>query len=143
MSVSEFYDSGKELDFTKKYIDELIDFYVRNFNSKDKRELNERIIKLSLFVADVALDIPEFFEIYSYVLNIFIKYDLLKMMDLKELEKEDIDIKKINDIMKYLYKFYEKDDFKKITYKIPFVENNKEIFNWIFEIDQTEEDKDN
>lgn len=145
VSVSEFYDSEKKLDFIKKYIDELIEFYVGKFKTKDKREINERLIKLSPFIVDVALDIPEFFEIYSYVLNIFMKYGLLKLYDLKDLEKEDIEIKKLNDILKYLFKFYEKDDFKESARKLPFVEKNKEkdFFTWIFEEDEEEPKEDN
>jgi len=142
VSVNDIFESEKNLDFVKKYIDELVEFYEGSFGNKDRKELNERMLKLALFAADVALDFVEFLEIYAYVLNTFIRYDLVKISDFAEWEKEDITIENINNILKYLSKIYEENDFKAQVIKLPFVEKNQNLFSWVYEEDEHEQEED-
>ena len=142
VSVNDIFESEKNLDFVKKYIDELVEFYEGSFGNKDRKELNERMLKLALFAADVALDFVEFLEIYAYVLNTFIRYDLVKISDFAEWEKEDITIENINNILKYLSKIYEENDFKAQVIKLPFVEKNQNLFSWVYEEDEHEQKED-
>ena len=132
-AASEIYEEEKNHDYVKKYIDELIEFYVEGFNQKDVRELRERIIKLFDIIVDISLDVPDIFDIYAYVLNIFLETKMIKFSDLSELKKEEIPIKNVSDTLKYLSKYYGKDDFNEQLLKLPFVNTDRNEFSWAFE----------
>ena len=59
--------------------------------------------------------------------------ELMKFSDLADLKKQDITIENINEIMKNLEKYYDKDSFKEELEKLPFVKAEKEMFKWAFE----------
>lgn len=133
MAASEIYEEERNHDYVKKYIDELIEFYYKRFTKKDIKELKERILKLFEIIVDISLDVPDIFDIYAYVLNIFLQIDLIQFSDLVELKKEEISIKCISDTLKYLSQYYEKDDFKERLFELPFVQKEKDEFSWASE----------
>ena len=132
-AASEIYEEEKNHDYVKKYIDELIEFYYKRFTKKDIKELKERLIKLFEIIVDISLDVPDIFDIYAYVLNIFLQYDFIQFSDLLELKKEEISIKSISDTLKYLSEYYEKEDFKERLLELPYVQKEKSEFSWAFE----------
>ena len=131
--VAEILDEEKDPDYIKKYIDELVEFYAEKFSKKDIKELKDRLIKLSEYIVENALDIPGLYDIYAYVLNNFMQNELMNFSDLAELKKQDITMENINDIMKNLAKYYDKDSFKEELEELPFVKTEKEMFKWVFE----------
>ena len=133
MAASEIYEEERNHDYVKKYIDELIEFYYKRFTKKDIKELKERILKLFEIIVDISLDVPDIFDIYAYVLNIFLQIGLIQFSDLVELKKEEISIKSISDTLKYLSQYYEKDDFKERLFELPFVQKEKDEFSWASE----------
>ena len=133
MAASEIYDQERNNDYVKKYIDELIEFYYKRFTKKDIKELKERILKLFEIIVDISLDVPNIFDIYAYVLNIFLQIDLIQFSDLVELKKGEISIKSISETLKYLSQYYEKDDFKERLFELPYDEKEKDEFSWASE----------
>ena len=133
MAASEIYEEERNHDYVKKYIDELIEFYYKRFTKKDIKELKERILKLFEIIVDISLDVPDIFDVYAYVLNIFLQIGLIQFSDLVELKKEEISIKSISDTLKYLSQYYEKDDFKERLFELPFVQKEKDEFSWASE----------
>ena len=131
--AAEIIDEEKEPDYIKKYIDELIEFYAEKFSKKDIKELKERLIKLSEYIVENALDIPGLYDIYAYVLNNFMENELMKFSDLAELKKQDITIENISEILKNLAKYYDKESFKEELKELPYVKTEKEKFKWAFE----------
>ena len=132
-AASGIIEQEKNPEYIKQFIDELIEFYIGDFNKRDLRELKERIIKLFETILDISLDVPNIFDIYAYVLNQFLKNDLIKFSDLAELKKGDVTDENLSTTLKDLSKYYEEDDFKEELAALPFVEANKEKFSWAFE----------
>ena len=126
-------EEDKNPDYIKKFIDELIEYYVNEFKGRDKKDLKERIIKLFENILDISLDVPNIFDIYAYVLNIFLEHNLISFSDLSGLKKEDVSDEKISTTLKYLSEYYKKDDFNEQLKTLPFIENNKELYQWAFE----------
>ena len=132
-NAAEIIDEEKNPDYLQKYIDELLEYYYENFSQKDIKELRERLIKLlSDRIIDIALDIPGIFDIYSYVLNLFMDYHLMKFVDLADLKKGDVNFEHLNNVFKNLQKYYEKDDFQEKFEQLPFVKDNRDKFDLEF-----------
>ena len=73
-NAAEIIDEEKNPEYLKKYISELIEYYYDNFGQKDIKELKDRLIKLfSDLIIDIALDIPGIYDLYAYVLNLFME----------------------------------------------------------------------
>ena len=129
-NAAEIIDEEKNPDYLKKYINELIDYYYDNFSPKDIKELRERLIKLfSDLIIDIALDIPGIYDLYAYVLNLFMEFRLMKFNDLSELKRGEVNIDHLSKLFQDLKKYYENDDdFKKKMEELPYVKNNREKF---------------
>ena len=134
-NAADIIEEEKNPDYLKKYINELIDYYYDNFGPKDIKELRERLIKLfSDVIIDIALDIPGIYDLYAYVLNLFMEFKLMKFNDLAELKKGDVNFEHLSNVFKNLKKYYEdNDDFKNKLEELPYVKANKEKFDWAFE----------
>ena len=131
-AAAEIIETEKNPEYIRKYIEELIDYYIKDFSHKDVKELKERIIKLFINIVDISLDIPKIFDIYAFVLNIFLNNELIEFSDLSELQKEDIPIENISDTLKYLSNYYKKDDFNEKLEELSYVKNDKSKFGWAF-----------
>ena len=129
-NAAEIIDEEKNPEYLKKYINELIEYYYDNFGQKDIKELKDRLIKLfSDLIIDIALDIPGIYDLYAYVLNLFMELRLMKFSDLSELKKGEVSIEHLSKLFQDLKKYYEDDDeFKKKLEGLPYVKNNKEKF---------------
>ena len=129
-NAAEIIDEEKNPEYLKKYISELIEYYYDNFGQKDIKELKDRLIKLfSDLIIDIALDIPGIYDLYAYVLNLFMELRLMKFSDLSELKKGEVSIEHLSKLFQDLKKYYEDDeDFKKKLEELPYVKNNKEKF---------------
>ena len=88
------------------------------------------MIKLFEIIVDISLDVPAIFDIYAYVLNIFLHFDFIQFIELVELKKEEISIKSISITLNYLSEYYEKDDFKERLFELPYVQKEKGEFSW-------------
>ena len=131
-AASEIIETEKNPEYVRTYIEELIDYYIKDFSHKDVKELKERIIKLFEIIVDISLDIPKIFDIYAYVLNIFLSNRLIEFSDLSELQKEDINIENISETLKYLADYYKKDDFYEKLKELPYVRKDLSKFKWAF-----------
>jgi hypothetical protein len=129
-NAAEIIDEEKNPEYLKKYINELIEYYYDNFGPKDIKELREKLIKLfSDLIIDIALDIPGIYDLYAYVLNLFMEFRLMKFNDLSELKRGEVNIDHLSKLFQDLKKYYENDDdFKKKMEELPYVKNNREKF---------------
>ena len=132
-AAAEIIEEEKNHEYIKKFISELIIYYYDYFKKKDILELKERIIALYENILDISLDIPNIFDIYAYVLNIFIDNDIIKFSDLSGLKKEEVSDENLSATLKYLSEYYGKDDFKEKIKEISFVKEDNEKFKWAFE----------
>ena len=131
----EILDEEKKTDYLKDYIKELIYYYVdefEEFGRKKLKELTDRLLKLFELILDLSLDVPGILDTYAYVINIFIKKELMEIKDLAELKKKDEPLDKISTVLKALSKYYTGDDFCEQIKKIPYVEEKKDLFEWAF-----------
>ena len=74
----------------------------------------------------------------------------MKLIDLSKFEEKKDYIPDINTFMKHLIKYFKKNEFKETLMKFSYVQNNKNIFEWVFQKDEEnneeeeeEEDDDN
>ena len=136
--ASEIIDEGKDQEYIKKYINELIDFYSDSLESKkDQKDFKQRIIEIFDLIIDISLDIPNIFDIYAYVLKIILKNYMIEFTDLNELNKGEETLKHINEVMKHLRNYYQEDekeeDFLEKLKELSYVKNNEDLFAWAFE----------
>ena len=94
--------------------------------------MKKRLIKLFELIEDLSLDTPKIIDVYAYVINIFIDYDTIKLSDLSELKEKEETIEQINNVLKHLSKYYKKRDFKEQLETLPYIKNNRKIFEWVF-----------
>ena len=121
-------------EYLKNYLYELIDYYYENFSKNDIKELRRRLISLfNYIIIDIGSDIPHIYDLYAYVLNLFMEYQLINFNDLSKLNKKEANIANLVDVFKNLKKYYKKYyDFKDKLEKIPYIKDNKKKFEWAF-----------
>ena len=132
ISTSEIVEDEKNPEYTKNYILDLIEFYCVNLKESERQILKKRLIKLFELIEDLSLDTPKIIDVYAYVINIFIDYDTIKLSDLSELKEKEETIEQINNVLKHLSKYYKKRDFKEQLETLPYIKNNRKIFEWVF-----------
>ena len=132
ISTSEILEDEKNPEYTKNYILDLIEFYCVNLKESERQILKKRLIKLFELIEDLSLDTPKIIDVYAYVINIFIDYDTIKLSDLSELKEKEETIEQINNVLKHLSKYYKKRDFKEQLETLPYIKNNRKIFEWVF-----------
>ena len=127
----------------------MIEYYKKHLK-KQKEEIKSKIFSLFEDIRTDALDTPAIFDIYSYVIYILIKSGIMKLIDLSKFEEKKDYIPDINTFMKHLIKYFKKNEFKETLMKFSYVQNNKNIFEWVFQKDEEnneeeeeEEDDDN
>ena len=142
---AEFIDNRKYIKYAKLYVKELFEFYKVGY--EEKTSLLKRVIELLPYVIDCALDNPDIYIIYSYVLFVFIDADIIHVKDLEKLVNEDSieeDIKIVSNILKKLCKLmHNREKFIYTIRNFKFVKNNEELFGWTEEdIGPEEEEQD-
>ena len=142
VSCGDFIEKESNIKYAKDYIKELIEYYGDKINKKEKKELKNRLLKLLDFVRDCAIDIPKIYDIYSYIIYIFLDNNIMEIGELEEIIKEedaiDDDYKIISDIFKMTYEYYKKEDFKEEVAKFNFVKNHSQLFEWLYKEDEEE-----
>ena len=123
------------IKYAKDYIRELITYYNEKMNEEERNDIQKRIFNLFELVNDLAFETPKIYELYSYALYIFIKYKIMKIEDLEYIFK--IEVNKgyksiISKIFKNIYELNNSYLFKKKLRKFEFIDENKEVFKWVF-----------
>ena len=121
--------------YAMEYIKELVGYYNEKMNAEEKKDLQKRVFNLFDVVNDLSYETPKIFDIYSYVISIFIEYNIIEITNLENIFREEFDINDISTINKVflnIYEYHKSDSFKKELKKFKFINKNKEIFQWIF-----------
>ena len=87
------------------------------------------------FVIDLAFETPKIYDIYAYVLFIFIENNIMKVDNLKNIFRKEMnksDMLIISKIYKNIYDFNKDDLLRKELKGFEFVYKNKDLFEWVF-----------
>ena len=121
--------------FAMEYIKELVGYYNEKMNEEEKKELQKRVFNLFDVVNDLSYETPKIFDVYSYVISIFIEHNIIEIKNLENFfgeEFDKIDISAINKIFLNICEYHKNNSFKKELKKFRFIKENKDIFGWIF-----------
>ena len=132
LSSADFIEKKDNIKYSKNYIKELIGFYNKKISNEEKSDLKERIFSLYENVRDFALDSTSIYDVYAYVLFIFIENEIMEIEDLDNIMKEEEGISILNKVLKYIYENNKSSKFKKELKKIIFIRKNKGLFEWLF-----------
>ena len=136
ISSADFIEKqSSNVKYAKDYIKELVEYYNEKMNEEEKNDLKKRLFNLYDVVNDFAYETPKIFDIYSYVISIFIDNKILEIKNLENIFREEFDkndISIINKLFLNIYEYHKNNSFKKDLKKIGSIINNKEIFDWIF-----------
>ena len=138
----DFIEKQSNIKYVKSYIKEIIENYSLKIHKKEKIMLKNRLINLFQCVKDFALDIPLIYDIYAYVIFIFLENDFMEVRDLEGMiEKDSINI--TNSIFKKVYKLklYRIENFKLELAELSNIKENKELFEWVFNQDRNKEEE--
>jgi len=138
----DFIEKQSNIKYAKSYIKEIIENYSLKIHKKEKIMLKNRLINLFQCVKDFALDIPLIYDIYAYVIFIFLENDFMEVRDLEGMiEKDSINI--TNSIFKKVYKLklYRIENFKLELAELSNIKENKELFEWVFNQDRNKEEE--
>ena len=122
----------KDIQNTKNYIKELIEYYIGQKNEKEKTDLKNRLINAFEIVKN---DMPIMNDIYSNTINMFLENKIMEIMDLEsigdELAKEELKV--VDKIFKNLNEISGDKKIKDEMAKLKFISNNKDSFKWLFD----------
>ena len=145
VNCGDFIEKESNIKYAKDYIKELIEYYGNRILKKEKKELKNRLFKLLDIVKDTAIDVPKIYDIYAYVIFIFLENNIMEVNDLEEIidEKDaiDEDYKIISENFKKAYDYYKKKNFKEVVASFNFVKNHSKLFEWLYKADEEEEKK--
>jgi hypothetical protein len=133
-------EKENNIKYAKDYIKELVEYYHDKINSEEKNQLQNKIFDLFEKVNYFTQKNNKIYNIYAYIIYIFIVNEI---MDIKSLEKIIKDTKVINKenlisiniVYNNIYKYIKNDIFKNTLKKFVFIERNKSLFKWVFEND--------
>ena len=137
-------EKENNIKFTKDYIKELIEFYHDKINSEEKNQLQNKIFDLFEKVHYFSQKNNKIYNIYAYIIYIFI---INEIMDIKSLENIIKDTKVINKenliaisiVYNNIYKYIKNEIFKNSLKKFIFIDRNKRLFKWVYENDTENE----
>ena len=142
----DFIEKQSNIKYAKSYIKELIEYYSSKIHKKEKIQLKNRLINLFERVRDFALETPSIYDIYAYIIWIFLENDIMEVEDLEGIimEKDAIeeDYSTVSSIFKKVYKLYKIEKFKIELGKFSYINKNKDIFDWVFNQDENEEEEE-
>ena len=91
------------------------------------------------------MDIPKMYDIYAYIIYVFLDNNIMKISNLEAIidEKDaiDDDYANISNVFKMVYEYYKKESFKKEIAKFNFVINNSKLFEWLYVNEEKESEK--
>ena len=141
----DFLDRGNDIKYAKDYIKELIEYYENKIHKQEKEDLKNTLLKLFELVRDNAMDIPKMYDIYAYIIYVFLDNNIMKISNLEAIidEKDaiDDDYANISNVFKMVYEYYKKENFKKEIAKFNFVINNSKLFEWLYVNEEKESEK--
>lgn len=142
LACSYFIEKENNIKYAKDYIKELVEFYHKLINSEEKKQLQNKIFDLFEEVKDHDLNRPQIYNIYAYVIYLFIVYEIMNISSLENIIKDTNAINKdnlilISTVYNYVYNYIQNDNdiFKKTLKKFVFIDRNKYLFKWVFESD--------
>ena len=133
-ACSWFIEKDENIKYAKDFIKELIEYYGNKAGKKGKKDLKNKLFKLFEAVKDLAIELPNIYDIYAFIIYIFLENDIIEISELFEIMKNDSDvddIKIISNVFSKVDDYYNKKEFKEEISKFIFVKNNKEIFDWM------------
>ena len=135
-SCADFIEKKSDnIIYAKDYIRELITYYNEKMKEEEKIDLQKRIFDLFEFVIDLAFETPKIYDIYAYVLFIFIENNIMKVDNLKNIFRKEMnksDMLIISKIYNKIYNLNNDDLFKKELQGFEFIYKNKDLFEWVF-----------
>ena len=135
-SSADFIEKKNEnIKYARDYIRELITYYNEKMKEEEKIDLQKRIFDLFEFVIDLAFETPKIYDIYSYVLFIFIENNIMKVDNLKNIFRKEMnksDMLIISKIYKKIYNLNNDDLFRKELKGFEFIYKNKDLYEWVF-----------
>ena len=136
IGCADFIEKESNIKYSKNYIRELIEYYNDKFNENEKNNLSKKILSLFEIVKDFAFETPKIYEIYSYIIYLFIKYKIMEIKNLENIFLDEKDTEEdlyiINNIFINIYKDIKNDSFKNKLKNFFYVVKNKKIFEWLF-----------
>ena len=135
-SSADFIEKKSEnIKYARDYIRELITYYNEKMKEEEKIDLQKRIFDLFEFVIDLAFETPKIYDIYSYVLFIFIENNIMKVDNLKNIFRKEMnksDMLIISKLYKKIYNLNNDDLFRKELKGFEFIYKNKDLYEWVF-----------
>ena len=135
-SSADFIEKKNEnIKYARDYIRELITYYNEKMKEEEKIDLQKRIFDLFEFVIDLAFETPKIYDIYSYVLFIFIENNIMKVDNLKNIFRKEMnksDMLIISKIYNKIYNLNNDDLFRKELKGFEFIYKNKDLYEWVF-----------
>ena len=135
-SSADFIEKKSEnIKYARDYIRELITYYNEKMKEEEKIDLQKRIFDLFEFVIDLAFETPKIYDIYSYVLFIFIENNIMKVDNLKNIFRKEMnksDMLILSKIYKNIYNLNNDDLFRKELKGFEFIYKNKDLYEWVF-----------
>ena len=135
-SSADFIEKKNEnIKYARDYIRELITYYNEKMKEEEKIDLQKRIFDLFEFVIDLAFETPKIYDIYSYVLFIFIENNIMKVDNLKNIFRKEMnksDMLIISKLYKKIYNLNNDDLFRKELKGFEFIYKNKDLYEWVF-----------
>ena len=140
----DFIEKQSNIKYAKSYIKELIEHYSSKIHLKEKTILKNRLINLFTRVKDFALETPLIYDIYAYVIFIFLENGIMEVNDLEGIIKEKDFINITSSIIKKVYKLklYRIEKFKIQLAEMSNIKKNKEFFEWVFNQDGNKEEEE-
>ena len=143
----DFIEKQSNIKYAKSYIKELIEYYSSKIHKNEKIKLKNRLINLFERVRDFALETPSIYDVYAYVICIFLENEIMEVEDLEGIIKEkdaiEEDYNIVSSIFKKVYKLYKVENFKRELEHFNYISKNKDIFSWVFNQDENEEEEKN
>ena len=142
-------EEESNLKYAKDFIKELIEYYESDISKEVKRDLKDRLFNLFELVGDYVFELPLLYDVYSYIIYIFLSNNIMEVKDLEGIMSQEEDsLQKINDIsiiLKKIYYYYKEEAFKEELTTFEYVKKNQSLFEWVYNYDEKnkeEEEKD-
>lgn len=137
LACSHFIEKENNIKYAEDYIKELVEYYHDKINSEEKKQLLNKIFDLFERVNDFALTNLKIYNIYAYVIYLFIVNQIIDIKSLENIIKgtnmiNKKDLISISIVYNNVYNYIQNDIFKNTLKKFVFIDRNKSLFEWVF-----------